>query len=103
VAPGLFGIVSRQILGRQGPRPDQTHLSLQDVEQFSQFIQRTGTKELSKPGGPDRIWQEIAIGIPGVGHCSQLDQLKFPGAESGALLTVEDGPSHRPTHDARQD
>lgn len=97
----LLRSVAIQVLHQQGARPDQAHVSLQDVEQLWKLIHAGAAQESPERGEALLIGQETAICIARIGHCAELEQDEGSAVKSGALLTEENGGTKPDPHEER--
>src|SRR5271169_1177053 len=66
--PFLFWLIASKVLHEQWSGPDQTHISLQNIEKFGQFIDAGFTQEISETCQSLNIGESLSILAPIVGH-----------------------------------
>src|SRR5687768_2249111 len=88
--PGLTLIVTFEILHEQWTWPHQAHLAAQDIDEFWQFIQRSGSQPLAECREPIDVRKKLAFWSASIGHGPELDQRKWLAAISGPSLPKED-------------
>ncbi len=71
----LRGIV-RQVFHQEGSRADEAHLSLENVQEFRQFIQTGAAHQLPESCESIRVGQKLPIEAAGIGHCPELIEHK---------------------------
>lgn len=91
VAAHLLGSVAGEVLHEERPWPDEAHFPFEDVPQFGQFVEAGGAEEAAEGGQAVGIGQELAVGIPLVGHGAEFDEGEGAAVVAGALLGEEDG------------
>ena len=112
VAVVLLLAVEREVLHQQRTGADEGHIALEEVDQLRQFVNRGGADKLAHLGQTVGIGKELALGIPLVRHCLELQSLEnlliLPRtvlSEENALETVLVGKEqqhHRPQHKGAQ-
>ena len=83
VAAGLLGCIERQVLRQERPWTDETHVALENIEEFRQFIQTDGTQPQAKMCEPFVIRQDMAVFIV----CSGDHRAKFVHLKDTPILT----------------
>ncbi len=90
-------IVSRFDLHRpQGPRSDEAHFALEDVQQLRQLIQGEGAKHPAERRDPIVLGRRLyrahsRLGV--LAHGPELEAGEEPSPPPHALLGIEDGPA----------
>ena len=82
-------IIQGQVLGQQRPRPNQCHVSFQDIEQLGQFVDGQGADYPSHLRQTRLVRQQIAFRIPLVRHRLELDGLEDAGIFTRPVLGEE--------------
>lgn len=82
----LLQAVMRQILHQEGPRADEAHISLENVQEFREFIQAGAAHQLAESRESFRVGQELPIGSSGIGHRAEFIQSKGLSAKPGAFM-----------------
>ncbi len=74
MATMLLRAIMRQIFHEEGPRTDEAHISLENVQEFREFIQASAAHQLAESRESICIGQELSIGSASIGHCAELIQ-----------------------------
>ena len=99
----LFGRVAREVLDRQRPRPDEAHLSPQDVHQLGQLVDAEGAEPAAQWCQALGVGQQRPVGGAAVGHGAELHDGEWVAVASGSSLTEEDRRADaEPDHDSEQ-
>jgi len=83
----LLRAIMRQVLHQEGSRADEAHLSLENIQEFREFIQAGAAHQLAESRESIRVRQEPPIRSAGIGHRAEFIQNKG--------LTVQPGTSVR--------
>ena len=83
----LLRAVMRHVLHEEGSRADEAHVSLENIQEFREFIQAGAAHQLAKSRESIRVGQKLPLGSAGSGHRAELIQNKG--------LTVQPGTSVR--------
>ena len=94
VPQGLTGRIQRQVFHQQRPRPDQTHIALQHVEQLRQLVEAAASQPGSKWRHALRIGQQLARRITGFQHGTKLEKRKRNPVQAWPSLTDQNGRTH---------
>lgn len=89
MAMSLFRIIERQVLHQQWSRTDYGHVTLEDVEEFREFIEAGAAEELAVFGKAHIVREQVAVCVLLVGHGAELDELEDFFAFAGAGLREE--------------
>lgn len=84
MATMLLRAIMRQIFHQEGPRADEAHISLENVQEFREFIQAGAAHQLAESRESICVGQELPIGSAGIGHRPEFIQ--------GKGLTMKPGP-----------
>ena len=100
MATMLLRAIMRQVLHEEGPRADEAHISLENVQEFRKFIQAGAAHQLAESRESIRVGQELPIGSAGIGHRAEFIQGKGLSAKPGAFMHEQerptmDGPRHQ--------
>ena len=93
MATVLFRAVMRQVFHQEGPRADETHISLENVQEFREFIQAGTAHQLAESRESICVGQELPIGSTGIGHRSEFIQDKRLTVKPGAFLHEQEWPT----------
>lgn len=96
----LLRAVMHQVLHQEGPRANEAHISLENVQKFREFIQAGAPHQLPKLRESIRIGQELPIGSACIGHRAEFIQGKGLSAKPRAFMHEQerptvDGPRHQ--------
>ena len=90
MATPLGFIIQRQILWQQRPRAYKSHITFQDIDKLWELIDGGGTDNLSDFCQTVSIRQQLAVGIPLVRHCLELNRLENLFVLTRPVLREED-------------
>ena len=90
LAPQLFRRVAMQILHEQRPGSHKAHLTVQDVQQFGQLVQRSGSEKPADSGESFVIRQKITVAITVIVHSAELEDSKWFPVQPGPQLAEKD-------------
>lgn len=93
MAPLLLRAVMRQVLHQEGTRANEAHLSLENVQEFWEFIQAGAAHHLAESRESIRVRQELSIGSAGIGHRAEFVQDKGLTVKPGAFLREQERPT----------
>jgi hypothetical protein len=93
MATMLLRAVMRQVFHEEWPRTDEAHISLENVQEFREFIQASAAHQLAESRESICIGQELSIGSASIGHCAELIQSKGLSAKPGAFLREQQRPT----------
>ena len=93
MATMLLRAVMRQVFHEEGPRTDEAHISLENVQEFREFIQASAAHQLAESRESIRIGQELSIGSACIGHRAEFIQGKGLSAKPGAFLREQQRPT----------
>ena len=83
VVPGfIFG----DFIQRHGPRTDQTHVSLENVDQLWKLVKTGPAEEATESGEALPVREQFPLFIASVGHGSELEEREWPTVKAGPLL-----------------
>ena len=85
----LLLIISIQILYKKRSRANYSHVALEDVEQFREFIEACAAEELAVSIQANIVWEQVAIGVLFVRHRAELDELEDFFVKARARLRKE--------------
>ncbi len=94
----LFRAIPIEVFHHQGPRPDETHVALQHIEQSRKFIQAGKAEESTECGDPLPLGQQTVIGIAIIRHGPKFIDGKNPPVQARARLSEENGRTKVHTH-----
>ena len=86
VAAHLLGSVKGQVLGKQGARPNEAHVALDDVPEGGQLVEAGGAEELAKAREADGIGRKRVLAGLGITHRLELVEREGPAVEANAGL-----------------
>ena len=93
MAPLLLRAVMRHIFHEEGTRADEAHLSLENVQEFREFIQAGAAHQLAESCESICVGQELPIGSTGISHRSEFIQDKRLTVKPGAFLHEHERPT----------
>jgi len=93
MATVLLWAIVRQVFHEKGPRTYKAHLSLENVQEFREFIQAGAAKQLAESCESICIGQELPIRSAGIGHGAEFIQDKGPTVEPGTSVREQDRPT----------
>lgn len=89
-----------------GARPDEAHITDQDVEQLRKFVDIRMTKPVADPRtativilGPDRASLGLRVGL----HAAEFNNAEFSSALAHPFLSVENGATRSDEYQGRND
>ena len=91
VATSLMGRVTREVLRKKRARANKTHVAPEDIEEFGQFIERSGAEPATERSKPFGIGKEVAGGVAEVAHRTEFDEGEELSVQAGASLSKENG------------
>ena len=93
MATMLLRAIMRQVLHEEGPRADEAHISLENVQEFRKFIQAGAAHQLAESRESIRVGQELPIGSSGTGHRPEFIQGKGLTMKPGPFLHEQERPT----------
>ena len=89
----LLRAVMSEVLHEEGPRTDEAHISLENVQEFRKFIQAGAAHQLAESRESIRVGQELPIGSSSIGHRAEFVQGKGLSMKPGASLHEQERPT----------
>ena len=74
------------LFGNPGARPDDAHVSQDDVDDFRQFVQRGAAEDFTDASGAQFVGQELSVFIACVAHGFEFDDGEFFAVSTYAFL-----------------
>ena len=103
VAFALFRGHENHVAHELGSRPDYGHVTLEDVEEFREFVEARAAEELAVFGKAHIVREQVAVCILLAGHGAELDELEDFFIFTGARLRKEGVAVHFYSPDQRQE
>ena len=89
VALALFGSHKDHVANKLRSRPNYSHIALEDVEQFREFIKARAAEELAVGVQPHVVGEQVAVGVLLVRHRAELDEFEDFFVKARARLREE--------------
>ena len=89
MALALFGSHEDHVAHELRPRPDDSHVALEDVEEFGELVEAGGAEELAVGVQAFVVGEQVAARVLLVGHGAELDEPKDFLVQPGARLRKE--------------
>ena len=102
VAACLLGSIAFEVGDEQGARTHQAHLSLEDIDEFRQFIQAGGAQEAPETGKALPVGQRVALMVKRVAHAAELVEFEDAAVQPGSRLAEDDWPTEEDPHQQEQ-
>ena len=90
VAAAVVGTIQGEVLGKEGPRPYQRHVALEDVDELGQLVDARAAHEATHGCQPLRVGQQPALAVALVGHGLELIDAEDAAVLARSLLREED-------------
>lgn len=94
VALALFRGHEHHVAYQLRPRPYHGHVTLEDVEEFGEFVEAGAAQELAVTGQAHVVGEQVARLVALVCHGAELDELEDLLVLAGAGLREEGIPAH---------
>lgn len=94
MAAALFRCHEHHVAHELRSRADDGHIALQYVEEFGEFVKARAAEELAVLGEANVIWEQVPLGVAGIGHGAELDELEDLLVLPGTQLREEGIPLH---------
>ncbi len=100
-AARLEGVVARDVAHEQRTRADDAHVAEQDVPHLGELVERGRPEEAAERRETPFVGQQLAGGVPLVGHRPELHHAERLRAEAGPLLDEEHRRAELKAHEDR--